>query len=102
MAEERWDGICRRILAAGQGPPPPDLSEGATQMDKDRDALRIEYLQAVLIPGRWYMVVLPVAGMDSKGNSIVVRQTKCFQLISLATGKSRPTVMRTALSLMMT
>ena len=104
MAEERWDGVCQRILAPGQGPAPPD-PEPPGEGERDRDSLRLEYLQAVLAPGGWYSVVLRVARVDSKGQSIEVKERKHFQLMSLASGESRPSVMRTVLShdnLMMT
>ena len=97
-AEEPWSSICHRILAPGQGPPPPDLSVIATKEQKDRDALRMEYLQCVLRPGRVYTVQIPVAGLAEDGASIEKKEKKFFELMSISSGKSRPHVMPTVLS----
>ena len=94
MAEEKWGEICERVLAPGQGPPPPDVVESWAKEDVDKNSLRVEYLQAVLLPGRWYMVIVPVSGLDSAGRAWVVRARKYIHLLSLASGKSRPHFMR--------
>ena len=57
--------------------------------------MRIEYLHAVFVPKRWYSVEVPVAASDDSGEPTVRMEQRNFQLVSVASTKSRPKLMPT-------
>ena len=94
-AEENWSLICETKPAPGQGPVPQDLQVVASVQDRALAPMRIEYLHAVLVPKRWYSVQVPVAASDDSGEPTVRMEQRNFQLVSVASTKSRPKLMPT-------
>ena len=62
------------------------------------EPLRIENLQAVLVPHTWYEVNFPVAGIDAEGQPTREIQRKHFLLLNSASSKGRPKLMPTIAS----
>ena len=94
-AEESWSSICTRLLAPGQGEQSDTLDAPRPRGEQQMQAMRIEYLQCVLVPQRWYRVEVPVAGMDDEGRPTSGTEQKHFLLLGTAGGRSRPKLMPT-------
>ena len=94
-AEVDWSLICAPIRGPGQGPPP---KEKVTTSVRELEALRIEYLEAVLKPSCFYSLDVPVASMDEEGRPVEQIERNFFQLVSKTFGNSRPFIMPTIYS----
>lgn len=94
-AEENWSSVCAIVRPPGQGPIPKDLRVLECLDDAQQSVLRIEYLHAVLAPRQWYQIEIPVSGMDENGSAVERLELKHFQLLSMASTKSRPKLMPT-------
>ena len=95
-ADEDWTQVCSLIDAPGQGASSRDVTAHLTTREKEKEALRVEYLQAVIEPQTWYSVRVPKAGIDEETGAPVEREElKYFEVISLVTAATRPHVMPT-------
>ena len=95
-SEEPWSLICDPIRGAGQHP----VTSVVPAAVQRQESLRIEYLKAVFQTGvgTWFSSQTMRACMDDPRGSIEREATNYFQILKLASDKSRPHVMPTVTS----
>ena len=93
FSEIDWSQICSPVRAPGQGPAPPEAP--TPDSTKDTDSLRIDYLTSVLQTPQYYCIDRKKVGLDDVGLPAETVEREYFQILNVATSRSRPTLMPT-------